>query len=136
MKFLFHTSNQMIINSDCVERFSVHNVNAAYVEAKLSNGVDKVTLKEFNAGDREKNFVEAKKYLTDLIKNCKLKVIFYNDGLEAVNVAFVEKIFFANCEYIIAKTSTEEIILKAFNGTAEEKILLPQKNICLNWQKF
>ena len=54
---------------------------------------------------------------------CKLKVIFYNDGLEAVNVAFVEKIFFANCEYIIAKTSTEEIILKAFNGTAEDNIV-------------
>lgn len=122
MNFLFHKSNQMIINSDSVEKFSVHHNGAASVEVRLANGDDKIILKEFNSGKRDENISAAKNYLAQLVKNCGMKVIFYNDGLEAVNVAFVNKIYCASGDYIIAKTATEEIILKSFEGEADKNI--------------
>ena len=122
MKFLFHKSNQMIINSDLVEKFSIHHNGVASVEARLASGGDKFILKEFHNGKKEENIAEAKNYLAQLVKNCGMKAIFYNDGLEAVNVAFVDKIFCANSDYVIAKTAAEEIILKSFDGEAEDNI--------------
>ena len=122
MKFLFHKSNQMIVNSDLVEKFSIHHNGTASVEARLAGGGDKIILKEFHHGKKEENLEAAKKYLVQLVKNCGMKVIFYNDGLEAVNVAFVDKIFCANSDYVIAKTATEEIILQSFDGEAEDNI--------------
>lgn len=123
MNFLFHKSNQMIINSDSVEKFSVHHNGTASVEARLAKSGDKIILKEFHSGKKEENIAAAKNYLAQLVKNCGMKAIFYNDALEVVNVAFVDKIFCANSDYVIAKTATEEIILKSFDGEADDNIL-------------
>ena len=122
MKFLFHKSNQMIINSDLVEKFSIQHTGSAKVTAHLANGNDKITLKEFHSGNKDENLTEAKEYLAQLVKNCDMKVIFYNDGFEAVNVEFVEKIFCENSDYVVAQTSNEKIVLKSFDGEAEKNI--------------
>lgn len=122
MKFLFHKSNQMIINSDLVEKFSIQHTGSAHVRAHLADGGDKITLKDFTSGTKEENLSAAKEYLAQLVKNCGMKVIFYNDGFEAVNVEFVEKIFCENSDYVVAQTATEKIVLKSFDGEAEKNI--------------